>query len=46
MSKFCLVTEKRSASLGGEVHHYHTKLMINEARIGGSDVDYGGYTKK
>lgn len=30
--------------LGGEVYHYHTKLMMKEARTGGSFVwhqDYG-----
>ncbi|KAI8482982.1 hypothetical protein Bbelb_392820 [Branchiostoma belcheri] len=34
--------------LGGEVYHYHTKLMMKEARTGGAFVwhqDYGDYEK-
>ena len=38
------VADTMEQLLGGEVYHYHTKLMMKEARTGGSFVwhqDYG-----
>ncbi len=40
----CVCAGTTSSLLGGEVYHYHTKLMMKEAKTGGQFVwhqDYG-----